>query len=194
MVSPWFKMPSDLMQDCRFFGLSVANQRHYFCLLMAKSGGLLDQDMDGCDADFAQTAREALITNFLNVGKAQAARIKHALLRSGLIDEDWQPVQWEERYGPDAYRHAQQDKQERQTKSSTERSRECRARKANTLGDCNADATDMQRDCNADATATLMQRTCNATATLMQRTCNATATLMQRTNVTFPLYLMKKKK
>jgi len=128
MTDTWFKAPADLMRDGRFVGLSVANQRHYLCLLMAKSSGLLDQDFSGCDPDFASSALLKQIAHFLWVSKAQANKIKQEFLRAGLINEAWQPNNWEARYEPSV-----EIVERGCAKTNADRQRDYRARKKDSV-------------------------------------------------------------
>jgi len=151
MGMPWHKTPNDMSVNFRFFGLNVVNQRHYLFLLMAKGRGVLDQDFNDADAAFAEQALNGLVANALNISRPRAVKLKQALLLAGLIDEHWQPLDWDALHGENAsYKAAGEGEQPKKFASpGAKRTAECRARKkaaANeaVTAECNA--------CNAPVT------------------------------------------
>jgi|GEM_PF-2483301 len=188
MGMPWHKTPNDMSVNFRFFGLNVVNQRHYLFLLMAKGRGVLDQDFNDADAAFAEQALNGLVANALNISRQRAVKLKQALLLAGLIDENWQPLDWDALHSERAsYKEtASKGASSGQAMTSTERSRKSRANKKIAATDeqrecneCNDNAAPCN-DCNDDATA------CNATATFVQRNgrCNASKNSIKNQSVT----------
>jgi len=170
----WLKMPFSIRKNPQLVMLPRADLGHFLLLLTVKGEGLLDAFFpDG-------NTKDGFIAKALGITKQRALKLKQQLLRFRLISEDWQPLDWDSLFGPDAFFNEEQEAcKESKPMTSTERSRKSRANKANaTL--CNANETPFNESatlCNVDATLCNVDATlCNVDATL----CNDDATKMQR--------------
>lgn len=91
MSNPWFRMYSDFIYNETIEFLSFEDQRHFVFLLCMKNEGLLDKKYPQPGMlDRVVSRRLGLIGEAFDNAKR---RIKEV----GLIDDNWQPVNWDER-------------------------------------------------------------------------------------------------
>lgn len=86
-VLPWFRMYSRIMTDPDIEFLAFEDQRHYVWLLCMKSEGYLDKGYD-------RTRMDIVVGRKLGLHGEALANAKTRIMETGLIDEDWQPRNW----------------------------------------------------------------------------------------------------
>ena len=96
MNYPWFRMYSEFITDPLIRMLSFEDQRHFVAALCLKASGVLDKQYPSPEV------RRAVISQLIGLnadeGERNALDAANARLRKlGLIDEQWQPRNWEKR-------------------------------------------------------------------------------------------------
>lgn len=91
MGNPWFRMYSDFIFNETIEFLSFEDQRHFVFILCMKNEGLLDKKYpkDGM--------LERVIARRLGLSGEAFDNAKKRIMEVGLIDEDWQPTNWNNR-------------------------------------------------------------------------------------------------
>lgn len=91
MSNPWFRMYSDFIFDEVIEFLAFEDQRHFVFLLCMKNAGLLDKEYpkDGM-LDRVVARRLGLVGEVFDNAKKR-------LMEVGLIDVNWQPINWNKR-------------------------------------------------------------------------------------------------
>lgn len=104
---PWFRLYSEFLTDPVIRLLSFEDQRHFIAVLCMKASGVLDKDYcSGAlrnDVISQLVGLSALTPNGENDSALELAKAR--LRKVGLIDEAWQPVNWDKRQ----YRSDSQD-------------------------------------------------------------------------------------
>lgn len=96
MANAWFRLYTDFLDDGKILSLSFQDQRHFIGALALKCQGVLDQDVDPSFLD-------RIVAQKLWIDPADVHLVKGNLVAAGLIDDDWQPVNWGKRQvGSDA--------------------------------------------------------------------------------------------
>lgn len=87
----WFRMYAEFATDPEVQLLAFEDQRHFVMALCMKALGVLDK------AHPNPEKRERILAAYLGLDPVAAGEAKRRLLEAGLIDADWQPVNWEKR-------------------------------------------------------------------------------------------------
>ncbi len=90
MANTWFRMYSDFLNDPKMISLAFEDQRHFIAILALKSDGAIDQD---CDIKLL----DRIVAQRLWIDFAIISDVKKRLVDSGLIDNEWQPLDWNKR-------------------------------------------------------------------------------------------------
>jgi|GEM_PF-3980624 len=94
----WLKTPRVMLADPRIQLLSAAQFGLYVKLLLFKLDGFLNRL-------FGDTqTKDECVQKRLMLTATQAQKLKRKLQAVHLIDEDWQPLDWDEWHGPKAWR------------------------------------------------------------------------------------------
>lgn len=124
MTLPWFRMYGEFLTDPLIRLLSFEDQRHFIAALCMKASGVTDK----CYASV--TVRVTVISSLIGLSKEPGADGQSALdkanerLKSlGLVDDNWQPINWNKR----------QFQSDHTDKTSAERMRRMRAKKRSTV-------------------------------------------------------------
>ena len=89
MSNPWFRLYSRIMNDPVIEFLSFEDQRHYVWILCLKNEGILDED-------YAQPwMLERVVARKLGLQGEAFENTKQRLLETELIDNKWQPRNWD---------------------------------------------------------------------------------------------------
>lgn len=91
MSLPWFRMYSEFATDPEVQLLAFEDQRHFIMVLCMKALGVLDKDHRIAEQ------RERIIAAYLGLDPVAAAEARRRLSEVGLIDQAWQPVNWDKR-------------------------------------------------------------------------------------------------
>jgi len=113
MALPWFKMPTD--EDFCLHAIGPTNESYYNALLRIKGRGQLDQSLNHIHIPQFHAKLTSWIGKLIGINKQRAAKLKETLLVHGLINEYWQPMDWEQRYGPGAHRRSEASTDEADT-------------------------------------------------------------------------------
>jgi hypothetical protein len=99
MSRPWFRLYHEFITDPLIRMLAFEDQRHFVATLCLKASGALDKPYPSADI------RQRVIASLLGLSEERlmasepsaldAARQR--LQRLGLIDENWQPINWDKR-------------------------------------------------------------------------------------------------
>lgn len=110
---PWFRMYTDFMDNEIVEFLSFEDQRHYVFLLCMKQGGLLDKEYP------QKGMRDRVISRKLGIHGEAFDNAKKRIMAVGLIDEDWQPLGWNDRqFTSDSAAERQRKYREKKKKQS----------------------------------------------------------------------------
>jgi hypothetical protein len=91
MSNTWFRLYAEIIDHELVGLLSFEDQRHYVWLLAMKCAGILDKDYP------SEKVREAAIARKLGLQGDALCNAKIRLWEMGLIDDDWQPHNWDKR-------------------------------------------------------------------------------------------------
>ena len=91
MSNPWFRLYSDFIYDEKIEFISFEDQRHFVFLLCMKNLGLLDKEYASVEMF------ERVVARRLGLFGEAFDSAKKRLVDSGLIDSEWQPVNWNKR-------------------------------------------------------------------------------------------------
>lgn len=107
---PWFRMYHEAVDNPKLRLLAFEDRWHFVAILCCKCKGLLDAPTD-------EEMRDRRIAVTLGVQVRELDEIKRRLAEVDLIDEDWQPVGWDERqFKSDHSTERVRDWRERQVK------------------------------------------------------------------------------
>ena len=98
---PWFKFWQEFAEDMKIQQLPHEYQRHFVMIMCRR-----------CKFDADQKDTDGLIEVYLRETKKKTKECKEMLLSLGLIDEFWNPTNWDKRQN-----------------TSTKATRDCRAKK-----------------------------------------------------------------
>lgn len=140
---PWFRCYVDIVDDDKLRLLAFEDRWHFVAVLAMKKSGLLDQPQ----ADPTSDLRERRIAVKLGLSLHAADEVRRRLMDVALVDEDWQPLKWDERQ----YEYA--------SDSSTDRVRRFRERKAAAAAAAAAAASPGEAETAGNASCNV---TCNA--------------------------------
>jgi hypothetical protein len=87
----WFRMYGEFITDPKMQVLAFEDQRHYVAALCIKALGILDSEYA------TQERREAVVARALGLDRRTCAEANVRLRTAGLVDENWQPVNWDKR-------------------------------------------------------------------------------------------------
>ena len=91
MANPWFRMYSDFIYNETVEFLSFEDQRHFVFILCMKNEGLLDKQ-------YPQPGMlERVVSRRLGLIGEAFENAKRRIKEVGLIDDNWQPVNWNSR-------------------------------------------------------------------------------------------------
>lgn len=91
MSNPWFRMYSEFIYNETIEFLSFEDQRHFVFILCMKNEGLLDKK-------YPQSGMlDRVVSRRLGLVGEAFDNAKRRIKEVGLIDENWQPVKWDER-------------------------------------------------------------------------------------------------
>ncbi|MDH1675838.1 hypothetical protein [Comamonas aquatica] len=88
MANQWFRLYSEFAHDPKVQMMSEAMQRRYIMLLCLKCADTLDG------------ASDEEIAFSLRISEEDCAKTKEALVKKGLIAEDWSITKWDNRQSP----------------------------------------------------------------------------------------------
>lgn len=91
MSNPWFRMYSNFIFNETVEFLSFEDQRHFVFLLCMKNEGILDKQYP------QEGMLNRVIARRLGLSGEAFDNAKRRIMEIGLIDENWQPVNWNER-------------------------------------------------------------------------------------------------
>ena len=91
MSLPWLRLYAEFASDPDVQSLAFEDQRHYVVLLCLKASGTLDKAYPTLER------RMAVISRGLGLDQNTAREAQRRLMEAGLIDEQWQPLGWNER-------------------------------------------------------------------------------------------------
>lgn len=92
-----FPEPDALLTNRAVLSMSFEDQRHFICLLILKSEGVLDLDKDdpifwdSIEAKFLDM--NEYVARRLRLHNLYALAAKRRIMKVGLIDENWQPTE-----------------------------------------------------------------------------------------------------
>lgn len=89
----WLRLYHDFLKDEKIISLAFEDQRHYIGILILKSEGTLDKNVD-------MVLLDRIVAQNLWIDHAIIREIKKRLIDIGLIDNDWQPLGWDNRQYP----------------------------------------------------------------------------------------------
>lgn len=87
MSNPWFRMYAEAVDDDKLRLLAFEDRWHYVAILCLKTQGTLDK----------QEHLDRRVAVKLGLGLREADEVRRRLMEVGLIDENWQPIKWDER-------------------------------------------------------------------------------------------------
>lgn len=90
MTTTWFRLYHDFLKDEKIISLAFEDQRHYIGILILKSEGTLDKNVD-------ETLLDRIVAQNLWIDHAIIRDVKKRLFDIGLINKDWQPKGWNNR-------------------------------------------------------------------------------------------------
>jgi hypothetical protein len=90
MPNPWFRLYSRLITDPKIEMLSFEDQRHFVWLLCMKNDGYLDEEFPRMEMF------DRMIGRKLGLQGEALESAKRRLVEVGLIDDQWQPVSWDD--------------------------------------------------------------------------------------------------
>lgn len=122
----WFRMYAEVVDDDVMQLLGFDDQRHFVWLLALKCGGILDKEYPSA------ALRDRVIALKLGLQGDAFSNAKKRLIEVGLIDSNWQPVNW--------------DKRQPLSDSGAERTRRYRERRAQKA--CDVTVTSPSRHCD----------------------------------------------
>lgn len=85
---PWFRLYSRIMNDPKIEMIAFEDQRHFVWILCMKNEGFLDEKFNNSELFDRMIARK------LGLYGDAFDNAKKRLLEVGLIDENWQPLNW----------------------------------------------------------------------------------------------------
>lgn len=85
---PWFRMYTDFLNDPKMISLAFEDQRHFIGILALKSDGALESTVE-------EALMDRIVAQRLWIDHGVIREVKATLIGAGLIDCDWQPVEWE---------------------------------------------------------------------------------------------------
>jgi hypothetical protein len=91
MTNPWFRMYNDFVYDEIIEMLAFEDQRHFIFILCLKNIGILDKDYP------KQGMLDIVVGKRLGLYGESLVNAKLRLMDFGLIDEYWQPTNWNKR-------------------------------------------------------------------------------------------------
>lgn len=87
MANPWFRMYAEAVDDDKLRLLAFEDRWHFVAILCLKTQGTLE-NLEHLDRRVAVK---------LGLGLREADEVRRRLIEVGLVDENWQPVKWDER-------------------------------------------------------------------------------------------------
>lgn len=90
MANTWFRLYHDLLNDEKIISLAFEDQRHFIGVLILKSNGTLDKNVDDALLD-------RIVAQNLWIDHAIIRDVKKRLFDVNLIDSSWQPLAWNKR-------------------------------------------------------------------------------------------------
>lgn len=91
MNLPWFRFYVEFATDPTIQVLAFEDQRHFAMALCMKGMGLLDREFP------TPSARSRVVCVTLGLDPLAAAEANRRLREVGLVDESWQPLNWDKR-------------------------------------------------------------------------------------------------
>lgn len=88
---PWFRLYAEFATDPVVQSLAFEDQRHFVMLLCLKCSGVLDKRYDQPDA------RDGVLRKALGLAADTFADAMDRLMSMGILDADFQPINWEKR-------------------------------------------------------------------------------------------------
>jgi len=88
--NPWFRLYSKIVTDPKIEYLSFEDQRHFVWLLCMKNDGYLDEEFPSSEI------RNKMISRKLGIHGEAFESAKQRLLEVDLIDDAWQPKNWDD--------------------------------------------------------------------------------------------------
>jgi hypothetical protein len=113
MSNQWFRLYSKIMTDPKIEMLSFEDQRHFVWILCMKNDGYLDEKFQD------KEMFDRMISRKLGLQGEAFEMAKKRLVSVGLIDEKWQPLQWEKsQFASDHDRTSAERKRRQRAKNS----------------------------------------------------------------------------
>jgi hypothetical protein len=141
---PWFRLYSRTIDDPKLKLLAFEDRWHFIALLCLKCQGLIDKEV---------LYRDSLIAVQLGLTKTELDMLKDRLWKVGLIDQDFQPVSWDDlQYRSDSSKDRTKKYREKQSISHKTRHSD---------GDVTCQDTDTDTDTDKNKTSTSSQQAVN---------------------------------
>lgn len=86
MSNPWFYLHTDILNDEKIISLTASDRWYFIAIMSLKCDGMLDK--------YEGDSLQRKVALRLRISAVEAAKLKRRLTEEGLIDEDWQPVDW----------------------------------------------------------------------------------------------------
>lgn len=94
MSLPWFRMYNEFAFDPKVQILAFEDQRHFLMACCLKNGGFLDSQYP------SKEYRDRAIAKVMGLDMVACAEANRRLVEAGLIDKDWNPINWSNRQRP----------------------------------------------------------------------------------------------
>ena len=107
----WLKLYVDIAQNPRIKLLAFEDRWHYISLLCAKAEGYLDERPE---------LRERMVSVHLGLTPSELENVKDRLVDVGLISDEWQIYNWDEKQSKDATGAARKRRQRAREKAEKE--------------------------------------------------------------------------
>lgn len=89
----WLRLYHDFLKDEKIIALAFEDQRHFIGILILKSEGTLDKNVD-------ENLLDRIVAQNLWIDHAIIRDVKKRLVDTGLINCSWQPLGWDNRQYP----------------------------------------------------------------------------------------------
>ena len=128
----WLKLYVDIAQNPRIKLLAFEDRWHYISLLCAKAEGYLDE---------REQLRDRMISVHLGLTPSELENVKGRLVDVGLISDNWQIYNWDEKQSKDATGAARKRRERARKKDEKEESLTNKNKNKNIEGKCDSHAT-----------------------------------------------------
>lgn len=134
MTLPWFRLYTEFATDPQIQMLAFEDQRHYVMTLCLKGMGLLDKTYPSPDF------RARLIAATLGLDGPACDEANRRLRENGLVDKDWQPLNWEKRQFRSDHNAKERQRLVRQRKNAGVTTKRCDSHSLEAEADTDTDS------------------------------------------------------